>query len=255
MKKTVLTEAELRSKALPQGTARYVVEPGVFVTPLAKEYLQERNIELVVAEEHTVMSRSPIPAQGNRTYLDYRTGEGYREKPEEMTHLRGNLLVAKTHPRIALRGKLDLLQAHILECWLLAEEEGKERLGQQLGEVLECVRRVLAAEVGDTTLAPQVLFGLSPSELRRISHNTAAEIGIPPPVPCHTMGRLALRLNTLRAQVREAELAAVTAFSQPGEAPRPDLIQALNRLSSAVYILFCRLLVEQNGGAAHAQDA
>ena len=56
------------------------------------------------------------------------------------------------------------------------------------------------------------------------------------------MGELALRLNTIRAQVREAELAAAAAFEYPGEAPREDIIRELNRLSSGVYILFCRLL-------------
>jgi ethanolamine utilization cobalamin adenosyltransferase len=55
------------------------------------------------------------------------------------------------------------------------------------------------------------------------------------------MGPLAARLNLLRTRVREAELLAVRVFG-PGEDGRDDLILAMNRLSSALYWLFCRLV-------------
>jgi ethanolamine utilization cobalamin adenosyltransferase len=53
------------------------------------------------------------------------------------------------------------------------------------------------------------------------------------------MGPLAARLNLLRTKVREAELLAVRVFG-PGEDEREDLILAMNRLSSALYWLFCK---------------
>ena len=62
------------------------------------------------------------------------------------------------------------------------------------------------------------------------------------PIPGWEMGELALRINTLWTRVREVELAAATAFEAPGEAPRPDIIRELNRLSSAVYLIFCRVV-------------
>ena len=46
------------------------------------------------------------------------------QKPEYMTHLRGNLLVFKDHPRIALRGKIDSLEAAIILLQLKAQEKG-----------------------------------------------------------------------------------------------------------------------------------
>ena len=58
------------------------------------------------------------------------------------------------------------------------------------------------------------------------------------------MGRLAARLNLLRARTREAELAAERAFA---EGEREDILKAMNSLSSAVYILFCRLLAGEYG--------
>ena len=58
------------------------------------------------------------------------------------------------------------------------------------------------------------------------------------------MGETAARLNCLRAQVREVELSAMHAFPH-GE--RNDLIEGLNRLSSAVYILFCKTVSAKGG--------
>ena len=57
------------------------------------------------------------------------------------------------------------------------------------------------------------------------------------------MGETALELNCLRTQVREAELAAAAAFGEG----REDILRCLNRLSSAVYILFCRLVAARRG--------
>ncbi len=46
------------------------------------------------------------------------------------------------------------------------------------------------------------------------------------------------RLNMLRAHIREAELAAAEVYiDRDFNVLRPDLMQALNRLSSAVYVL------------------
>lgn len=88
-------------------------------------------------------------------------------------------------------------------------------------------------------------MGMDQGELRRVSHDIRGEFGIDHPIPGWEMGELALRLNTIRTQVREVELAAAAAFEAPGEAPRPDLIKELNRLSSGVYIIFCRLVAQQ----------
>ena len=54
------------------------------------------------------------------------------------------------------------------------------------------------------------------------------------------MGKICVALNALRTQVRETELCAVNAFSKnPDE--HLDIVEGLNRLSSCVYILFCRV--------------
>lgn len=242
----ILTEVDLRSHPPVPGTRRYQVEEGTFVTESARAWLDKRDIEIEITPKGRIcggMSRTPVEDKGNRTYIDAATGLGLgREKPEDMTHLRGNRLVKKTHPRIAFRGKLDSLEAFLLEAQALAHRENAISVRDDLGEVLEHVRRVLGAEVKGEPLEETPLLGLDQAGLRRVSHNVKEEIGIEHPIPGWEMGELALRLNTIRTQVREAELAAAAAFEYPGEAPREDIIREMNRLSSAVYIIFCKLL-------------
>jgi ethanolamine utilization cobalamin adenosyltransferase len=74
------------------------------------------------------------------------------------------------------------------------------------------------------------------------SHDVTRFFGFPHPVPDHAMGVLPIRLNTLRTRVREVEIIAIKTFSCETEQKRDDIIYALNRLSSAVYWLFCRSL-------------
>ena len=245
----ILTENDLRSHPPAPGARQYQVEEGTFVTESARSWLEKRDIQLVILPKGRMcggMSRTPLPDRGSRTYLDSATGLPLgREKPEEMTHLRGNLLVKKSSPRIAFRGKLDSLEAAILEAQALAHRQNAPAVRDGLGEVLEQVRLVLGAEVKDQPLEEVPILGMDQARLRQVSHNVKGAFGIDHPIPSWEMGELALRLNTLRTQVRETELAAAVAFEAPGETPRPDIIRALNRLSSAVYILFCKLLAEK----------
>jgi ethanolamine utilization cobalamin adenosyltransferase len=167
-------------------------------------------------------------------------------KPEHMTSLSGNRLVSKAHGRIAFRGAVDSLEAELIEAQILAEKLGEPWYRESLGEVLKCLRDILAAEVKESPLAPPCLFGLSSDELRRQSHDVKGTFGMEHPLPDYTMGPLAARLNLLRARTREAELLAVRVFCA-GEDSREDLILAMNRLSSALYWLFCRQVSKSSG--------
>ena len=93
-------------------------------------------------------------------------------------------------------------------------------------------------------LDPFSLIGLDSAALRAQSHDPKGFAGLDDhPMPHLGQGRLCLALNFLRTQVRETELAAVAAFvSQDGPVERPDLLEALNRMSSAVYLLFLKEL-------------
>ena len=164
------------------------------------------------------------------------------KKAEYMTSLSGNNLVCKTHGRIAFRGIIDTLEAEVIEAQVLASREGADDICASLGEVLGCLRALMSAEVRDAPLPPPMLFGMSAEEIRRQSHCAAGGGNLK--LPAHTQGAVAARLNYLRAKTREAELAAARVFAPAaaeaaGTAAREDIILALNRLSSALWWLFC----------------
>ena len=60
-------------------------------------------------------------------------------------------------------------------------------------------------------------------------------------------GETVLRLNRCRCAARAAELAAAAAFTdEDGNASRADILRALNRMSSMIYIL---MIMEKAGKA------
>ncbi|MCI8268189.1 MAG: hypothetical protein HFG55_00725 [Lachnospiraceae bacterium] len=243
----VLTEADLRTAKLSGKEKEYHVSEGTFVTAPAKEYLRDRGIRLIWDKSpYQTMSYQKIAQQSPHPYVDAHTGKVYQKKPEEMTHLQGNLLVEKTDPRIELRGGLDFLQARVV--LLQAKYRKNERLREELAEVLRFIRAILGAEVKGDSCGELVLFGLRQEELKEMSHHVREHFGIDHPVPDSSMGEMALELNLLRTQVREVELSAARAFV---EGDKLLVIQNLNRLSSGIYVLFCRCLAgyyEKEGG-------
>lgn len=242
MMKKVLSDVELRARWLRDGMTVCEVEEGTVLTPAAKDFVREHHIEISYRSSRPAgqtMTRTPIPVKnGKAIYIDHQTGQELTEKPEEMTHLCGNQLVSKQHPRIAFRGKMDSLMAEFL---LVQTEIDAPQLVQDLAELLDYTRHILAAEVKEEILPELQLLGMNSAAIRYASHRVKETIGIDHPVPDCRMGRACVLLNHLRTKVRECELSAVTAFlREDGSCGRKDIVEALNRLSSCVYILFCR---------------
>ncbi len=242
---SVLTESALRSELKNQKTDRYVVSPDILITPSARQYLKDKNIELVVENKSkAVLGEAPQKAEPEKgfqpKYVCGTTGGFFEKKPEYMTQLYGNKLVYKDHPRIFLRGRLDSLQSKTLELQYLAYKNKTEQLRKDLGEVLQLLRNILRAEVLEEVLPEITLFGYREDMLREMSHHPQKFFDFGHIVPSYDMGELVLGLNSLRSAVREVELAAVQAFKKEENIERQDLLQALNRLSSGVYILMCR---------------
>ena len=166
--------------------------------------------------------------------------EATGKKPEHLTSLSGDRLVSKTHGRIAFRGRIDTLQAEVIEAQVLASQLGESEVLRDLGEILDYLRTLMAAEVKGTPLPPPFLFGLPADEIHRLSHECGGKL---PPLPSCTQGPMAARLNTLRAKVREVELLAVKVFGpEDSTETREDIILALNRLSSALWRLYCEYI-------------
>lgn len=248
MKSTVVTDIELRSRWYANRIDKLTVPNGAVLTPAAKDFIRENNITLVYGAEASEegFRVQPIPKEhGRSVFVDAISGEKLYEKRENYTHLRGNLLVPKSHPQIYFRGKLDSLMAEIIQAQITAEAAGEGEIVRELDEVLRFTRKILTAEVTESPFGELTLLGMNSGELRHKSQNVREVFGIDHPVPSYKHGAVCAALNKLRTCVRETELAAVNAFPNS----RIDIIEALNRLSSAVYILYCRKLSGTYGGA------
>lgn len=229
----VLTEADLRVRYQTDDCREIHVREGTFITPTAREYIKEKGLTLIFdrGEKFQVKESRFVSADGNKPY---------DEKPEHMTHLRGKILIPKNHPLIICRGKLDSLQAKILEVQVIAQTD--RLIVEDLQDLLVAVRQILASEVKDEPLKAITLLGLDDAQLREVSHHPEKYFGITHILPSHTMGEVAVALNSLRTAVRETEISAMNAFCTEGELEREDIIKALNRLSSALYVMICRKL-------------
>lgn len=234
----VLQEDTVRQLFLKQGKTEIHVGPNTYVTQQAKDYIKDKRLKLVVdgtLPENQDIRPAPEMAAGR-----FQTEDGRRldHKPEHMTHLYGNVLVPKNHPRIILRGKLDSLEAELVRLQASARERENAGLSDSLAPCLEFCRTLMGCEVSGKPLPEWNIFGFTPAELRERSQNPQKYFGIGHLMPDVSMGIWCAELNRLRTLSREVELAAVTAFVQPdGSAQREDLLQGYNRLSSAFYLL------------------
>lgn len=210
----------------------------------------------VVATEVPQPEEVEIPVQvtvPKPKYVDYETNAFYYEKPEHMTQLFGNKLVCKDHPRILFRGKLDALQADVVLAQAMIQAAGgSQSLIEDLADVLKDLREMMKCEVLDEKMDVETIIGLTHEELRAQSHNPMKYYKIKQMVlPDYTMGTEYAWLNRLRTAIRETEVAACQAFHSGKTYIRTDIIEELNRLSSALHIMMCRHLAgwySEDGG-------
>ena len=257
----VLTEAALRQQFQAdqlEVMKEYRVPPGTIVTPSARAYLSDHRVELVfeTAEQGERASGSTteqkpdkqdapsnLPAFTAPKQYESLYGGFFEEKPEHMTALYGPKLVYKDHKIILLRGKLDSLEASIIMAQWNLHQRGQAKLAAALDEVLAFVKEIMRCEVLRKELPDIRLLGMDPDEIRSRSHFPKKHYGINHFFPDYTYGEAIVRLNYLRTQVREAELAAYSALrDEYGIPTRPDLILGLNRLSSLLYVMMFQWL-------------
>ena len=164
-------------------------------------------------------------------------------KPEHMTHLRGNTLVFKDHPVIKYRGALDYLESEIIMAQIIAKKCGYSSIIDDLEEIITMVRTLIRVQITGEKLNNFTLIGLNAEEMREHSHHSTKHYGISHFLPTYTHGEVVAALNRLRTITRKTELIAYDAFKdQYGNADRSDIIQALNRMSSVFWIMMCRFI-------------
>ncbi|MBE9914273.1 cobalamin adenosyltransferase [Paenibacillus donghaensis] len=272
----VITESELRKHFRNRNlkdVAVYEAAAGTILTPSAKSFLTDHQIELryvkasetdkdtandpvpasVPAQEPTPQKEVKLqvttnldvePATGGKKRFRTLYGGFLEAKPEHMTHLYGNMLVFKDHPRILFRGKLDSLETKILEAQISCFKLNMTKLVKDLEEILQFVRRIVRCEVLSESIEEFHLLGLNPKELREQSHFPKKYFGLEHFQPSYDMGEAVVVINALRTLTRETELLAYQAFKKEhGDAEREDIIRSLNRLSSLFWIIMFRIRV------------
>lgn len=255
----------------------FYIPEGRVLSPAAKDFLNEQCIRFDGAKRQTLNEKNgqsdrylnhnytsrngAAPAGGNHGDLSHTKSGGTSSsshirfygfqkqehrpsKPEEMTSISGDTLVLKDNPVIQYRGKLDSAQAQTVFVQSVLSEKGCcKNLLADLDDLLETMREVMRAEVLGEPVRKVKIIGLTSEELREQSHEPEKYFGIKKmQPPSYESGTAYAGLNLIRTAVREAEVLAVHAFRNGNTVERKDIIETLNRLSSACHVLMCRYL-------------
>lgn len=257
---TFITEEWLRSRYSITQNTEIRLPRDAKLTQSAEDLLKGRGI--VVRYQDEQGSLFSTDEHGEQRAVHALTGTDQRtesccqlchqpvtKKSEALTHLNAHTLVPKNHPRIVLRGKLDSTIAQAV--WIQTEwEEHKvsSTLARYLADIRSALGNVLRAEVSGETLAPIAMGEADDAQIHALSHQPLALLGHDHIVPAIEHGVEVARLNLLRAMIRECESVAAQLYLDVDfNVSRPDILQGLNRLSSAVYVLMILALLAKRG--------
>ena len=278
----IVTEAELREQlGVPRRGAVLVVPAGARLSPAADDLVRSWDLQLTEqaragpapgaapgreppgtadgpddggAHPRTPQAwdrpgRFPVVLEGDVPTC-MTCGSGVRDKPSHLTQLDAHRFAPKTDARIRLRGRLDSLHALTLAVGARARAEGHTETAGHLDTLAAYCRELLAAEYHGRAPGAIALAGLDEDTIHHASHHPEEAVGLPHLVPDAAHPETLHWLNLLRCQVREAEVLVLDAYPPDhdhSEVAR-GLSRAVNRLSSAVYVLELRLAAATVGG-------
>lgn len=234
----LLTEEDVRRMSNQGTRGPVVVNRDQMLTPGARDYLREHRVEVVYPQGEAAGEGAPSAPAKYRTLF----GAALNEKPEHMTHLKGNVLVFKDHPRIAFRGWIDALEAEIL----LTQQAAA---GRAMGPWPGSWRRfwALSGAISASTCWTSRWGPSSCAAIRRSSSGSTPTIrrstsasptfwpAIPTAPPCWRSTSCALWCG-------RPSWPPTPAFRDAdGNVTRGDMILGLNRLSSLMWIFMIKL--------------
>ncbi|MGL4568909.1 MAG: hypothetical protein ACRCU6_10360 [Fusobacteriaceae bacterium] len=246
----VITEYSIRSQLKENQDKKYYLVEGDILTPSARQILMDRGIEIIKNSENSISKKNEIPMKDVMKEIEIieklpkfkgLLGEYYLEKGEKLTHLRDNILVPKNHKRIFLRGRID----NLLGEWNLVHRKlsllKNTKLNSDLDSVYSMIKKVMLAEIKDELLENVEVLGYSLSKLKEVSHNPKKNFGIDHLFDINSSyDETVLELNRIRTIVRMCELHAADAFSDSWGEKENKLMEAFNRLSSAIYVIMIK---------------
>lgn len=250
-----LTEEDVRQRCELGHGGEFSLQANERLTPAAAELLRSRNCRVLLpgqAGQAGQGKQDAAPAAPVAPADAAAPTEAPAEAPVAMstkacpdcTYLDADTQVSKSHPRIFMRGKLDTLISATVVVQTQFDTKGKlpAVIKNGLSDVNVWLWQILQAEVSGEAMPDVSLCGMNSEAIRLVSHDPMKYLGQGHIVPDVALGANVALLNWLRAQVREVEVAYV----QVGQ-ERADLLEALNRLSSALYVLMLLTVVAESG--------
>lgn len=260
---TFITESWLREHhGLSKGTELHL-PADARLTPAARALISEHHLSLKFQDERGSLYRQigevdvngapqlqavhGLTGSAERVVATCQLcGEAPAQKPVAMTHLNSHELVPKNDPRLQFRAKLDSTIA--MAVWLQVDLSQSTDLAVWLSDIRSVLGQIMRADVLDEVLPAFAIGGLNDDALHQLSHDPLKHLGHDHLVPEQHQGRIVVMLNLLRTSVRELEVTAAQVFMGLGfQLRRPDLLHALNRLSSAIYVAMLLSLLVLRG--------
>lgn len=226
----------------------YIVKKGYILTTSARDYLTDNEIKIAKEGETLPLkaneeANTKVPKTNkNKFYICQETGKRLTKKPECMTQLHDNVLVSKCSNRIYFRGKIDSMQALVVYAQAVIAECNDMQIVKDLDSILAALREIIRADVLEEKVNPVELIGMTFEEIHERSHNPQKYYGVEQcKLADYKLGKAYALLNMIRSGIREAEVAAAKAFIVDGKTERADIIEALNRMSSAMHVMMSKL--------------
>lgn len=248
---SVFTESELRE--LWQNGRGQIPRfpPGTRFSAAAQDFLNAHHLEVQFESERPPQTGMPPGAAWDKpgvfpvvltgpVPVCSECGQPLPHKPEHMTQIDAGHFAPKTAPRVVLRGRVDSLHGLVMLTAAVARRFQLPVMAEALDTLAAYCREVMSAEYNLRLASPLVMLGKGEEELHEISHWPDRTLGIPHLVPGPYDHEILHWLNVLRTQAREVEIVALAAFPPDGMDPAgvgASIVKALNRLSSAVYVL------------------
>ena len=247
----VLSEDILKIKYRKEPFDVFEIEKGTLLTPSAKQFLNEKGIELVIKGEKPLVStkneEDNLEAEEKIFYEKPKyvgkNGECYFEKPEHMTVVDGNVLISKNSKLIALRGKIETFLAEVLLTGKEIElTSNNDKLMRDIETIIKFIQNIMVAEKLDKILENQILLDSktikdikeiidNPKEYFKKGH--LLEVSLNSDLTIH-------KLNRLRFLARELEIQVIDYFVEDYKVSRKDLLEAFNVLSDVIYIIILK---------------
>ena len=239
-----LTEEDVRARC-PQPGSTLILASGERLTPSAIEYAN--SVRVTVSQSgvapagacQTAAAEAPLAAPSAQP-----VSPACSRVTCATTWLDASTQVPKTHGRIIFRGKMDTLLASAI--LVETQFDPKDRLPHLLKDCLHDVKnwimQVLAAEMSGQAPTIAGMGGMDMETLHAVSRDPATYLNTEHCMADASQGGNVALVNWLRALTRETEIAALR--NLPGDSP---VCCALNRLSSALYVLMLLTMAAQKG--------